>query len=345
MKIIFIIHNITRSGGTEKATLQLSNSFVKRGIAVEIMSIASKEGANIFFEISPKIIVHHINGSGNKILNFIKIRKLVNRISPNIIFGTGHNISFFLPFIKNEGSKSVAIEHIDFYSIPSFSQLLMKFSYPKLNGIVVLSEVAKQKIHHLSENVIVIPNQIKLSEQKSDLLQKRILVVGRISPEKAYERLIPIALMLQNKYPSWNIDVFGGSDDDYINVILNLVKENKLTNLHFHPPIVRIEKEYLSSSIFLITSKFEAFGLVILEAKSYGLPVVGFRNEGTQALIKNNEDGFIVSHEEEAFAKLELLITDLNLRNELAMNARQNVGEYAEDKILNKWLQFIQNVI
>ena len=85
--------------------------------------------------------------------------------------------------------------------------------------------------------------------------------------------------------------------------------------------------------------------MVILEAKSYGLPVVGFRNEGTQALIKNNDDGFIVLNEEEAFAKLELLITDLNLRNELAMNARQNVGEYAEDKILNKWIYFIQNVI
>lgn len=345
MKIIFIIHNITRSAGTEKATLQLSNSFVKRGIAVEIISIASKEGANIFFEISPKIKVHHINGNGNKIINFIKIRKLVNRINPNIICGTGHNISFFLPFIKNEGGKTIAIEHIDFQSIPSLSQLLMRFSYPKLNGIVVLSEVAKQKIYQLSDNVIVIPNQITISEQKSDLLQKRILLVGRVSPEKAYERLIPIALMLQNKYPSWNIDVFGGSDDDYIQTILKLIKDNKLNNLHFHPPIAAIEKEYLSSSIFLITSKFEAFPLVILEAKSYGLPIVGFRNEGTQALIKNNEDGFIVSHEEEAFAKLELLITDLNIRNELATNARQNVGEYAEDKILNKWLQFIQNVI
>ena len=70
MKIIFIIHNITRSGGTEKATLQLSNSFVKRGFDVEIISIASKEGVNIFFEISPKIKVYHINGTGNKIVNW-----------------------------------------------------------------------------------------------------------------------------------------------------------------------------------------------------------------------------------------------------------------------------------
>jgi glycosyltransferase involved in cell wall biosynthesis len=139
MKIIFIIHNITRSGGTEKATLQLSNSFVKRGFDVEIISIASKEGVNIFFEISPKIKVYHINGTGNKIVNFVKIRKLVNRSNPNIICGTGHNISFFLPFIKNKGSKIIAIEHIDFYSIPSLSQLMMKFSYAKLNGIVVLS--------------------------------------------------------------------------------------------------------------------------------------------------------------------------------------------------------------
>ena len=110
------------------------------------------------------------------------------------------------------------------------------------------------------------------------------------------------------------------------------------------PPVKNIEKEYLKSSILVITSKFEAFGLVILEAKSYGLPVVGFRNEGTEALIKDNKDGFIVDTEEEAFSKIELLINDAQLRKNLAKNGLLNVKEFGEDKIVTKWIDLINQL-
>ena len=297
-----------------------------------------------FFQLSEETVIHHLGDGKNKIFSLLKINKILRKSNANIICGTGHNISFFLPFFKNFGSKTIALEHIDFNSISKRSKVLMKYAYSKLNAIVVLSQTAKMKMSELSNKITVIPNQILISEEKSSLTKERIIMVGRISKEKAYERIVPVAYNLQKKFPNWKIDIYGGYDNDYQITLEELFIKNSLQNIRIHSPVKNIEKEYLKSSILVITSKFEAFGLVILEAKSYGLPVVGFRNEGTEALIKDNKDGFIVDTEEEAFSKIELLINDAQLRKNLAKNGLLNVKEFGEDKIVTKWIDLINQL-
>lgn len=345
MKIVFIIHNITRAAGTEKATIQLSNSLIRRGFNTEIISIESKKNSVPFFKISPNTIVHHINGSNSKILNFLKVRTVLKHIKPDIICGTGHNISFFLPFIKNSGSKTIALEHIDFESIPKWSKMLMKFSYPKLSAVTVLSETARQKVLKLSHKIAVIPNHITVGHKQSTLGESRIIMVGRISKEKAYERILSVAEGLQQKDPNWKIDIYGGGDNDNIRHLEALFMKNNLRNIIIHSPVTNIQEKYLNSSIFMISSKFEAFPLVVLEAKSFGLPVIGFRNEGTESLIKDNEDGFIVDTEAEALNKLELLITDPLLRSTMAKKGLNNVKEFEEEKIVTKWMSLFNELI
>lgn len=345
MKIVFIINNITRGAGTEKATIQLSNSLVTRGFDTEIISIESEKGSVSFFQISPKTFVHHLKGTNSKILDFLKVRKILKQILPDIICGTGHNISFFLPFIKNSGSKTIALEHIDFESIPKWSKILMKFSYPKLSAITVLSETAKAKVLKLSDKIAVIPNHIIVGHKQSTLAESRIIMVGRISKEKAYERIISVAKGLQKKDPSWKIDIYGEGEGDNIRYLEVLFMKNSLRNIIIHPPVTNIQEEYLSSSIFLISSKFEAFPLVILEAKSFGLPVIGFRNEGTQSLIKDDEDGFIVDTEAQALNKLELLIANPLLRSQMAKKGLDNVKEFEEEKIITKWMTLFNELI
>jgi len=117
MKLLFVIHDITRGAGTEKATITLVNSLIKEGYEVEIISIASNVETPLFFQLSEQAIVHHNAGGTGKLRDIWTIKNILKDRRPYIIFGTGHNISFFLPFIKNSGSKVVALEHIDFVSI------------------------------------------------------------------------------------------------------------------------------------------------------------------------------------------------------------------------------------
>lgn len=344
MKIVFIIQNISRAAGTENATIKLVNSFVSKGFETAIISRDSLADSEPFFQLADETIIHHLGNEKNKLFSLLKIKNILHKYNANVICGTGHNISFFLPFIKNNGSKTIALEHIDFQSIPKFSRILMKYAYSKLNAVVVLSDTAKMKMLPLLSKITVIPNQIKIKNEKSSLTAERIIVVGRISKEKAYERIVPVALKLQEKFPNWIIDIYGACDDDYQTQLEELFSKNNLRNVRIHAPIKNIGIEYLKSSIFLITSKFEAFGLVILEAKSYGLPVVGFRNEGTQTLIEDEIDGFIVDTEVEAFSRIELLINDSNLRKGFVEKALQNITEFEESKIISKWIQLISEI-
>lgn len=344
MKIVFIIQNISRAAGTENATIKLVNSLVSKGFETEIISLYSLANSEPFFQLADKTIIHHIGNEKNKLFSLLKIKNILRKNNADVICGTGHNISFFLPIIKNSGSKTIALEHIDFESIPKLSRILMKFAYSRLSAVVVLSDTARMKMLPLLNKITVIPNQIRINNEKSSLTAERIIMVGRISKEKGYERTVTVARKLQEKFPNWRIDIYGGCDDDYQTLLEELFSKNNLQNVRFHAPIKNIGKEYLQSSIFLITSNFEAFGLVILEAKSYGLPVVGFRNEGTQTLIKDKIDGFIVDTEYEAFSKIELLINDTQLRKNFVQKGLQNLKEFEEDKILSKWINLIDKI-
>ena len=152
---------------------------------------------------------------------------------------------------------------------------------------------------------------------------------------------------IKRLFQRWNFhedSITAKSDDDYKKELEKSFIKNNLQNIKIHDPVKNIEEEYLKSSVFLITSKFEAFPLVVLEAKNYGIPIVGFRNEGTLALIKDNVDGFIVDTEQEAFLKLEMLISDGELKNSLGQNGRQNVKEFGERNIVSKWIELFKQL-
>lgn len=344
MKLIFIIDNITKAAGTEKATILLANSLIKKNYVVEIISIKSSQGELSFFPLSSQVLVHHLDGKANKLVNLFRINRLLKSRKPNVILGTGHNISFFLPFIRNKKSKIIAVEHIDADTIPQFSRKLIEFSYPKFDAIVVLSEIAKNKMQQISDRVTVISNQITLSDDKSHLIEEKIILVGRFSPEKAYERLVPIASLLKNKYPSWTINIYGEGDVDYKSRICLLFEKENLNNIKVHKATKDIKSKFLESTIFMITSKNEAFPMVILEAKSFGLPIIGFSNEGVNALVNDKEDGFIVEDEIQAFEKLSLLIKDKGLREVFAENGYQNINQFSEEVVSQHWDKLLNSL-
>lgn len=339
MRIVILIRNITNSGGTEKATILLANSLVKRNYDVHILSIESLENSDSFFCISDKIKVRHLHAKSNFVF---KIRSNIKNLSADVILGTSHSISFFLPFLKRRNLKVFAVEHIDFNSIPFKSKIILKLCYRLLDGIIVLSDAAKYKLRNFNKNIDVIPNQIEISTLYSNLEKKNIIMVGRLSKEKAYERVVPIGKELYEKYPDWTISIYGYGENEYKQKLKQLLLNNQLNNVIINDAVKDISQKYLESSIFLITSKNEAMPMVILEAKSYGLPTLGFSNEGVNRLIRNNIDGFIVNNENEAFLRLEELILDIKLREKLGKQGVLDVQNYSENKIVTLWNKILK---
>lgn len=349
MKIVIVIADISKTGGTERATVNLANMLCQNH-EVTILSLSGKKVS--FFELNDGI---HVESLGlkeipleiyKKVSWYFTLYKSLKRkllfYSADIIIGEGHNISTILPFAKNKDSRTIASEHIDYDSIPQSSRALMKFIYPQHSSIVVLSEIARMKLKTLNDRVEVIPNVLPFeSKYHADLINQRIIMVGRISKEKGYDRVVPIAEKLQQEFPNWKIEIFGNGD--LKSQIIELFGEKQLHNVQINEPVKDIQNEYLKSSMLFITSYSEAMPMVILEAQSCGLPVIGFRCEGTETLIKNDETGFVVESADEFYSKTKLLISDLVRRQNMGISAKKEASYYNSENIKKLWEKILND--
>lgn len=350
-KIFIIILNITKAGGTERAVINLAN-MLKLKYDVTILSLLSNGMFPPYFDIGNNIIVEHLSIEeipSKKIQKikwqvslFLKISKIMDKGS--IVIGTGHNINVILPFLK--GYKRIACEHIQLDSIPCLHRIAMRLLYPLNDSLVVLSQSASEKFKKYNKNLRIIPNTLSFVPSiSSSLSEKRIIMVGRFSKEKGYDRIVNIASFIKNEHPEWSIHIFGSGPLQ--KEMENLYSKKNLGKwIIIHEPVKNIQDEYLNSSIYIMTSYNEALPMVLLEAKSCGLPVVAYECEGTKSLILNNYDGFIIKNEDvkDFNDKLNILINNIDIRKQMGRNACDSCKPFDFNVIFNAWMELIKSI-
>ena len=123
-------------------------------------------------------------------------------------------------------------------------------------------------------------------------------------------------------------------------------KPIKLSLIHISPE-KKIEYKYAESSIFVLSSRYEGFGMVLIEAMSFGIPCISFDcNYGPSDIIKNNEDSFLIKNgDEKDFAKkLQLLMKDESLRKEMGEKARKNVERFLPENVVKNWDELFRSL-
>ena len=209
----------------------------------------------------------------------------------------------------------------------------------QLDKMVVLTESAKQDWPELS-NVVLIPDPLPFSvQQVSSLSAKRIISIGRYAYEKGNDLLLRAWAIVQNSCEDWVLDVYGmGEREPYRQLMSELgIDESRC---HLYGSLADVKEQYLSSSVFALPSRFEGFGLVIIEAMSCGLPVVSFNCEnGPRNIITDEQDGCLVTpYDVEEYAnKLLKLIHDKDYRQQMGINAYQASRRYAIENIATQW--------
>ena len=158
--------------------------------------------------------------------------------------------------------------------------------------------------------------------------------------------MLKIWKKVEPQFPDWDLHIFGKIDQDQN--YINQAKSLHLKQMHFHQPVQNIQKEYLESSIMLLPSRSEGFGMVLIEAMACGVPSIAFDcPSGPRDIISNGEDGFLIENQNsEAFQHaLEKLIEDESLRKEMGRNAQQNVKRYAPEIIIEQWDKLFKNLL
>ena len=204
-----------------------------------------------------------------------------------------------------------------------------------------------EQIPTMKNKIIKVPNAIPNLRSFEEMERnKDIIAAGRLVPQKGFDLLIEAAPKILQKHPDWKIKIFGkGRDEKYLK---DLINEHGLQGkVLLMGPSKEIEKEMAQGGIYVLSSRYEGFGMVIVEAMQMGLPVVSFDcPEGPREIIKDGYDGILVANGDlDGLANsINMLIENPQLREELAENAKCRVKRFNMANIGSIWNECLRKL-
>lgn len=358
MKIVYLYSSLAIMGGVERVLVDKMNYLVSRGY--EIYMVTSDQGNHSI----PYKLDERVHFCDLQILSYTqykyhgwqrlketrrlsrlyrqRLKEKLTEIHPDIIVcTTSQNIHGLLQI---KGSIPLIVESHNNFSHPDtwwhrLQNRLNNYCIRNADAVVTLTHADAVSWRREFRNVHVIPNIVYLnnSGRYSDCTNKRAIFVGRLVEQKGIPDLIKVWRIVNQRHPDWQLDVFGDGK-------LGSIQEMKL---FVHPPTSNIMEEYINSSMLLMTSVYEPFGLVLPEAMSCELPVVAFDCPyGPADIITDGKDGYIISNRDiDAFAnKVCQLIENPKLRQEMGGAAVQSAKRYSAEIIMPQWIELFDSL-
>lgn len=274
-----------------------------------------------------------------------RLRKLVSKVKPDIIVLM--RFEHWEVYFCTHGIPLVVESHSmcrgNLFGPSTWQQLswvtMSKYLAKRARVVVTLTEGDASDWRCYTPHVCVIPNVVHLNEsgKYSHVTAKSVIFTGRIAPQKDVFVLLQIWKKVHERHPEWVLDVYGEGEQE---VEFRQEVETMDANICLHAPTTTIMDRFRESSMLVLTSIFEPFGLVMPEAMSCGLPVVSFDCPyGPEDIITDGVDGFLVRNRSISdFAdRICQLIEDEPLRIRMGKAAVQSAQRYAADKIMPLW--------
>jgi glycosyltransferase involved in cell wall biosynthesis len=361
MKILYITTRIDGMGGLQRVVSDRLNYWTQHtDLEITLITSNSKQ-ENIYFPLHSSIKTIDISPSEKPLFSFFKYKKQLQNIFKkgdfDLVLVSDNGLkSVFIPYLLNKKTKIIYERHVSkTATIQSASSLLRWFKVPQLllhfltkrySCIVTLTDSEHSYWNH--PNLVTIPNPISFQPLlQSNYNSKKVIFVGRHSYQKGLDYLIFIWKKIHREFPDWHLDIYGSFSNEIS--VSEWIEQNSLySSVTLHQPVSNIFEKYSEASILLMTSRFEGFGLVLVEAMACGVPCVAFDcPTGPSEIIQNGENGFLIPcFEEEEFVKqAKKLLTDEHLRKAMAKKAFQSVEKFQREKIMQQWEELLQKTM
>lgn len=358
MKIVYLYSSLAIMGGVERVLVDKMNYLVNHGY--EVYMITSDQGQHpIPYKLDERVRFCDLEirfysqyqyqgwqrikeGKRLRCIYHQRLKEKLKEIHPDILLCTTSQdvrgilrIKGYIPLIVES--------HVNFLHPDSWLHrvrtLYNNYWIGKADSVVTLTQGDADNWKHVSHNVHIIPNIVHLNEtgRYSDCTLKRAIFVGRFVEQKGLPDLINVWRVVNQRYPDWQLDIFGDGQMDSLPEI----------ELFVHPPMANIMEEYINSSILLMTSVYEPFGLVLPEAMSCGLPIVAFDCPyGPADIIKHESNGFLVPHRDiNLFADYVCqLIESPGLRQTFGTAGVKAAQQYHANNIMPQWQRLFSDL-
>ena len=377
MKLIYCIHSVYNPGGMERVLLNKVRYLVKK-MGWEILIVTTDQHNRPPFYPFPaevRMVDLGINysednakGTLAKVRGYLKRRTqhkkalttLLMQERADIVVSLYPSESSVLPDIKDGSKKVLELHYCKFFRLQYGREGLMGLIdryrtrlderlVRRFDRFVVLTEEDKGYWGNLP-NIEVIPNAaLFIAPRHSTQTEKRVIAVGRLDYQKGFDRLIEAwALVQQNPAcRSWRLDIFG--QGEWQEMLEEMIRERNLgQTAQINPPSKQIGEEYAASSILVMSSHYEGFPMVMIEAMACGVPVVSYDFKcGPRDIIREGDNGLIIPEGDISALAMGIcrLIQEEELRRSMSMKAQEVTTTYSEEKVMRRWITLFNSMV
>lgn len=376
MKLIYCTHSTYNPGGMERVLLNKVTYFSHLpGWEVAVVTTDQHQRPP-FYPFPEKVCMTDLDinysednekGAWKKITGYLRKRKehkrkltaLLLKEKPDIVVSLYPSESSFIPDIKDGSRKVLELHYCKFFRLQYGRKGLLGWIdklrtrqdeqiVRRFDKFVVLTNEDRGYWGDLP-NIEVIPNAaMHVSDAYSDVMNKRVIAVGRLDYQKGFDRLIQAWELVQHtgKFTNWKLDIYG--QGEWREMLQQMIDKAELQNtVCLNWPTKQIGEEYVKSDMLVMSSNYEGFPMVMIEAMACGLPVVSFDYKcGPKDIIQSGINGLLVPNGDiQALADAMMkVMEDEAYRKMLSLNARKVVDTYSEQAVMAQWIRLFTSI-
>lgn len=379
MNLLYLVPSLNNPGGMERILAEKINYLITECNYNVFVATTEEKGKNPYFKLNEKVNLIQLDLNFNDFFNYNLVSKFYNtkkklRLYENMLHSIikENNIDIcvslggkeleFLHSMKVDCakicelhfSKSIRSQFLISRSKSFLNRILGNIrtkqlinQTKKLDKLVVLTKDDEADWKQTNDNVIQIYNFSTIKPQNlTDLSQKTAIAVGRLDAQKGFDLLIDAWKIVAQSNTDWKLNIFGVGEWDAM--LKNKISEAGLSDFVFlKGNSSEIDKEMSNSSLFILSSRYEGFPMVLLESLSCGLPLVAFNcKTGPSEVIENDDCGILVPHENvgELANSISKLISDPQLLKKKSLHAKLKSDNFSKESVMNSWITLFKTL-
>ena len=354
-RITLVIHSL-HGGGAERIAVAMANHWSAVGHQVTLITLDKPD--NDIYKVSGQVnrigldLMHDspnaIYALYSNIRRLTALRRSIRNSHPDVVVSlVVHTNILTLLACRGLGLDVVVCEHTDprHQDIGRLWSRLRRIAYPRCRALTVLTNGVVDFARTLvgTKPIYVLPNPVLVetvqAPQRSGDGNRYVVAMGRLAWAKGFERLIEAFSTIASKNENWRLKILGeGPDREMLErriKELNLLDQVELTGWIADP-----YDELRNSDLCVMSSRFEGFPMVLLEAMACRLPVVSFDCEsGPAEIIRDGIDGILVPANdiEKLATAMDRLMSDDELREQLASRAPEVSRRFSKEIFFRRW--------
>lgn len=358
--IVFFIQNFSRPAGSERVTSIIAGELSKRGYNVTVLSICGDN--TCYFELDEKVRIYTLinkEAVDNKRQFLTVLKKLKEFYKTNkvdIVIDVFAALSIYTILLKKKyGFKNITWEHFNYKINTGMNRLGRQLAVRYSDQIVTLT---KTDMEYYTENnkirgkITYIYNPSPYQNvDLTDIEKERknlIISVGRLTDQKGFDRLIEVWKLVEPKC-DWKLLILGDGEDR--EKLQEQIDKYGLKRIKLMGNVKNVEDYYRQASIYVSTARYEGLPMTMIEAQSFGLPIISFDYDtGPREVIADKTTGIIISQTNEneminAMGKAIQSIIDNNVsRQNMCEKVQCTSSRFNADCIARKWSSIIDTL-